>query len=424
MSLKWEAAIITAVLDSGDIRAPLRAGIKSADFADQDCKNVWQYLVRHYQDPKLVGMPSDDYIESRFPGFDFVDVRDDMTAIIERVKEARLYRDIRKLQKDVKEAAQTDDAFAALRHLKQEVMQLTARNREHEVVDVTKAGEEIIEEYEHAKRMGGVTGLEYPWETLTEDTGGAQGGDLFAIGGRPGSMKTWTTLAIGHHWHLNLGKRVLVFTKEMKPKLLRRRLVSMFCELDYNRFRKGQLTPEEEQTFYDNVLAWAESDPFNVTYLTTTGLSAIAEVQATVDDFEPDAILIDGFYFVGERDWSTTAKCTSALKDMLIKWDIPAVINTQLNQETEKVKGAYRQMGGGAYGDSYAQDSDLWMKLKMSPENKHLNELCCFPNKIREGIGRPFVIHAKPGGNLGQKHLLDEDDFSNVDTSEPDEVMT
>lgn len=406
-SLRWEAALITKVADDGDLKTAVKLGITPDDFIDDESRRIWGYLLRHYSDPKKGGTPSLKYIKSRFPGFEAHRVSDNMGSVIERVKEARLYADLRKLLEDVKDAAQKEDSFAAFDKMKSRVLELTSRTRKEEILDATRLGQSLRHEYEEAKLLKGITGMPLPWACMTEDTGGLKGGEMMGLLGRPGSMKTWALLAVAAHWH-SLGYKPLVLTKEMTPQALTRRLVSIYAKVDYRLLRRGKLPTKEERDFFDNLEAWAESIPFHVGYIRSTGPESIVEMQSLVEDLEPDALLIDGMYFLGQRDWQVTALVTSALKDLLIRWNIPCVYNSQLNQDSEKNKKSYESAGGGAYGDSFAQDSDAIYKLRYTPEDRQAGEIAMFCGKLREDSGRHFTFRARPGVDLSQRAVISE----------------
>ena len=410
MSSQWEGALITQVLKTGDLAKVVRKGITADFFFDEEYRMIWNYIVSHKMSPKLGGnVPSLKYVKSRFNSFEAVKSKDTIETIVERVKDARLFHELRNTMQAVEDKVMDPEegTAGALKYLQDKTISLSVIGREEEILDVTQDVEEVISDYEHAKETMGVTGLEFPFPQLTKDTHGANEGDLITFLGRPGSMKSWYSFYCAEHWHSVLGKRVLILTKELKPKVIRRRCISIYAGIDYGRLTEGTMNPDQERDFRDDVEAWKEVGPLFVSFVEGTGMDAMSNVQAFVEDVEPDVLVIDGFYFIGERDPQVTAVCTSLLKGFLMKWNIPGLINTQLNQDTEKRgKKAYEDTTGGGYGDSYMQDSDVGVKFRLTKEDRMMKEVVHFPVKIREGVGRAYACHARPGNMLGQKYVL------------------
>ncbi len=408
-TLRWESALITKVIETKSLKDTTRLGITPDDFLDDESRAVWTYILRHYSDPNKGGVPSLAYIKSRFPDFDKQSSNDTLGAIVDRVKEGKLYADLRALMDETKGLAQQEDAFAAYDQLKSKVLSLNSRINKNGIQDATKLTASVRETYLKAKELKGITGMPFPWEQMTQDTGGAQEGDLITFAARPGSFKTWVLLAIAAYWH-SLGYKPLILTKEMSAEQLTRRLVSIYAKVDYRKLRKGKLESVEEANFFDNLEAWAECSPFPIMNLKATGEAALVDIQSAVEDECPDALLIDGAYFICERDWAMTGKVTSGLKNFALNsWKIPVVLNTQLNQESEKNASSYKGVTGSAYGDSYGQDSDAYYKLRYTPDNRRMGELEIYSAKLREDSGKHFTIGAKPGADLAQRHLISED---------------
>lgn len=200
----------------------------------------------------------------------------------------------------------------------------------------------------------------------------------------------------------------------MKPEIIKRRVAAFETRVDYYKLTHGLLSEQEERDFQGDLAAWEEAaSGFNVTYLSGTGAAALAEIHALVDQYEPEVLLVDGTYFIGERDNKVTALVTSALKESAVKrWNIPVVNNTQMNAASTKDTGAMYNMEGGYYGDSYAQDSDVLLKLRATPEDKFAREVFISPAKVREGVGRAFYARMKLATDFsflrfeeGQEHL-------------------
>lgn len=413
--MDWESALLTKAMRESDIKTPVRRGIQADHFRNPLNRAIWSYMIGHNADPEKGGVPSVNYIRTKFSGFEKQSSKDSLAAIADRVLERSGYSQLRKIIAEVQEKAQEEDALAAIKLLKAGAVRLSSDIGGEQIFDAAQSGAEIKAQYQLAKKLKGLTGYAFPWEQLTEDTGGANAGDFITLAGRPGTMKTWMTLATADSIY-QAGKTPLYLSKEMPKQTLARRWAALHLGLDYRKMRKGRLLRAVEKEFYAALAEFDEKPPFPIAYIKSTGEEALADIQALVDDVGPDMLFIDGFYFLAERDHALTGMLTSKIKSLAVEsWKIPVMVNTQLNQAHETSKENYKSAVGGAYGDSYAQDSDVFVKLMLTPEHRELNELVHIPVKIREDEGKAYITHAKPATDFSQKRLLEEDNRSDAD---------
>lgn len=413
--MDWEAALLTKAMRESDIKTPVRKGIQADHFRDPLNRTIWSYLMEHNADPDKGGVASIKYIRTKFKDFEKCNSKDTLASVADRVLERAGYGQLRKLIAEIQEKAQEEDALAAIKLLKAGAVRLSSDVGGEQIFDAAQSGAEIKAQYKLAKKLKGLTGYAFPWEQLTEDTGGANSGDFITLAGRPGTMKTWMTLAVADGIY-KAGKTPLYLSKEMPKQTLARRWAALHLGLDYRKMRKGRLTKSIENEFFEALAEFDEKPPFPIAYIKSTGEEALADIQALVDDVGPDMLFIDGFYFLAERDHALTGMLTSKLKGLAVEnWKIPIMVNTQLNQTHETNKENYKSAVGGAYGDSYAQDSDVFIKLQLTPELRELNEIAQIPVKIREDEGKAYITNAKPATDFSQKRLLEDDNRKNDD---------
>lgn len=98
-------------------------------------------------------------------------------------------------------------------------------------------------EYRVAHR-GEVTGVPTGFKSIDEDTSGWQPGDMIVIGARPSIGKTSFVLCSAVA-SAKAGKRILLFSMEMKHEQLEDRLLAAETNIDLSRLRSGHIRDDE-----------------------------------------------------------------------------------------------------------------------------------------------------------------------------------
>jgi len=226
---------------------------------------------------------------------------------------------------------------------------------------------------------------------------------------------TWVACAVAVHAYLDCGKRVAVYSKEMTVKQMRRRCASIIAKLDDGEIRTGSLSPEDEDHFFD-VLAdledleqtWAEDTQRKpgLLFLSDKGVrggSTIDSLRARVEKFEPDLLVVDGFYLMRDarsgkkdRDWKTVGNVSADIKELALEMDLPIIGTCQANRAAAQNKGG-SDLSDIAFADAIGQDADIVMQVvKGKAPEGHPMLMFLFPG-VRDGDMSPFVINAIPG---------------------------
>lgn len=211
-------------------------------------------------------------------------------------------------------------------------------------IDITKDIEDRKRLYEERKKNQGIIGIPSGIPPLDNLLKGWQKKQLITMIATTGTGKSWFEVLIGCHALLN-NYRVLQLTTEMSEEMFRDRyeavLVGMLLgDFNYERFRSGRLTKEEEEKYYtllDKYLPRMESLIIDM----ATGVSA---VSAKIDEFKPDLVLIDSAYLMeddrgAKEDWLRVAHITRDLHTLAKLKNIPIFINSQADSTTSKKTG-------------------------------------------------------------------------------------
>lgn len=127
-------------------------------------------------------------------------------------------------------------------HLKREVTQIDP---------VLNLALEQIQIASHTET--GLSGLETGYTGLDKMTSGWQNSDLIIIAARPAMGKTAFVLSMAKNMAVDRNIPVAIFTLEMANVQLVKRLISNVAELNGEKIKSGQLTPEEWSRLNNNV---------------------------------------------------------------------------------------------------------------------------------------------------------------------------
>jgi hypothetical protein len=164
-------------------------------------------------------------------------------------------------------------------------------------------------------------------------------------------------------------------------------------EFNYNRFKSGQLTPQEEDQYFeflDKVLPRLE--PLHIE--TATGVSS---VSAKIDLYKPDLVMIDSAYLMEDergstdQDWLRVAHITRDLKVLAKRRALPIFINSQADSTTSKKMGPELENIG--FAKAIGHDSDVVMSLFQDQQMREDREMKVKVLKQREGLLGSVVLN-------------------------------
>lgn len=207
--------------------------------------------------------------------------------------------------------------------------------------------------------------LPTPWPTMNKMILGFRPGQLISMIGRYGMGKTWMLVAIAHHLY-TLGKRILIFSLEMKSDELFDRLDAVGAGLDLEKFLSGDLPPNQ-LVMYKKFLTDQQTSKGEVILCEDATLGGLTTefAHAKIMKYDPDIVLVDGAYLMDLNDDALVqgmVKLSRAMKRLTKAANLPIV---QVHQVSRKGEG--KKMGGGhgsvAWSDAVEQDSDLLWEI-------------------------------------------------------------
>lgn len=401
-----EWAVLTKIVETGNMSLPIQKGVSDAWFKDLDAKSVWRFLADNYG--KHGEVPSEIIVKDQFGElYQSVELNDSHGILIERLRDKAAYNHVMQAQKKIVVSGRGHKGMEALKEFQEQALTLSVAFLESDHLDASKASGMLRERYNTLKANDGVLGLKTPWDTYTRATGGYQPGILHGWYGLTGTMKTWLLLYQAAYVHTMFGAVPLVLSKEVPKEQLAWRLSCIKAEVPYGKLNMGGLDDDEEAKFFEALQQMSDDPPFPLDYIVATGKGSVLEVQAKIRKHKPDMVCIDGVYFMADdpSNWGQMACINNGLKQLCICEKLPFSATTQrnYNAQNKKIEDDEGEQSDVGFGKSFAQAVDTLARIVRGTEEKEQKEAKIVMSKVRESMTCKFFIDAKPGESFNEK---------------------
>jgi replicative DNA helicase len=315
----------------------------------------------------------------------------------EIVKAKSTDRQLLKLASDIAQDAYSDKptnekishAYEAMRSV------VPISGRSEPISNAAKSLLDDVEYYaDHPIGEGQVRGFSLGIERLDKLTGGLQTDDLTVITARPGIGKTALVLQSADVL-AEQGKRVLLYSLEMRAKRVLRRMASRRAKVDFKRIDRGCATGDELGRVMAELGNIAElpiiiNDDNHVTS---------AMIAAEVDRLRPDLVIIDNLNIMlephaynGENDVKRIGRISRNLKIIANDYLTPVVCIAHMNRANETRGDKRPQLSDLRDTGEIEQNADnvLGMYRDIKGEQQAANIVEVWPLKLRDGdISQP-----------------------------------
>ncbi len=265
----------------------------------------------------------------------------------------------------------------------------------------SKISDIISTVYEELYRLSSLKKDEYAgfntgFSELDRKITGLNRSDLILIGARPAMGKTSFALNLARNVAYG-GRRVVFFSLEMSKEQLAQRILATEARVPSQKFRTGNLTPDEWQRIAEATMALADVE----LYFDDTSSITVPEMKARARQLKGvDCIIIDylqlmqsGKHF--ESRVLEVSEITRSLKLMAKDMNIPVITCSQLARRTdEKGRSHKPQLSDLRESGSIEQDADIVLMLYREDyykdqatidENAPVNEAELLIQKNRHG---------------------------------------
>jgi len=402
-----ESNFLAKLVRRGDLGLIKEHGITAAHFIEPDAIKIFEYIIQQaeYNSGKSVAEAT---LRQVFPQFLLPDAPEELSFYIRQLSVAKdnraligaitTLRDIQQNNPENPELVKSE-ALSLIRGL--ELSSGTDYG-----ISIVETAKEVNEEYDRLKEGSGLLGYPFPWPTLSDATLGIQNSDFNLIAGRPKRYKTWLLLVIADYLHSGQGLRTIVFTKELTESQMRTRIVVLRYRMDWRRYRKGDLTVEEEARLNAGIDEWGVQEDYRVIRISGTGDWAISEMEGHIERLKPDFIGVDGLQlFANSSEWNEMTKLSRSLKQMFSDYELASVCTTQRKQPPPGKKTVAAE-NSVAYADAFLQDCDNLITIERSDADAAVNQVVLELSASRNGSFVKFSVNTRVAFDFKEKRDL------------------
>lgn len=261
---------------------------------------------------------------------------------------------------------ESNDVDDLLQQAEGELFDISQTHLKREVTQIDPVLNLAMEQIQAAGNTEtGLSGLQTGFNGLDKMTSGWQNSDLIIIAARPAMGKTALVLSMAKNMAVDYNIPTAIFTLEMANVQLVKRLISNVADLNGEKIKSGNLTPEEWsnlntkiRTVYNAPLYLDETPGLSITELRTKARRLVREKNVKI-------IMIDYLQLMNatglklgsrEQEVSTISRSLKALAKEL---NIPIIALSQLNRSTESREDKRPVLSDLRESGAIEQDADI-----------------------------------------------------------------
>jgi len=422
MASNFEWELLSRIVRTANLKEALNWGIRSEDFGINQARAVYDFITSLYLSQNTAGtIPGPHTIEVFCPEFQILgDDSVTMDFLCQQVRLGYIERETKAACEKAVEECESNvaDAIAGIAARSRQLVELgTSR---HCDIGMEDGMQKLMVTYEQQELGLLKAKFQWPWPILNEMTGGVSEEDYVIFYGRPKQMKSWA-LAHMAAFTVEQDMRILIYTKEMTPGNLLRRIVACALHLPYHEFRFGKLAPEQKALLRDYTAHFA--NPYSRSNLImidgaeiNPGGDTVSWLQAKVEKYAPDALFIDGLALLsdefskkGQAEHMRVQNISRALRQMCIRKRLPIIATIHANRKAAgHSEGNLDEI---AYSDAVAQDATIAIR---TIAEKFQATMAMIMAGSREFKLPGFRIHAVVAQNFTEHSVMDEGDVQKV----------
>lgn len=386
-------------------------------------KKAFKFIQQHQTQYGKV--PSIETFKKKFPNIELAQINGEYSTgetmqfwcdqLREKKKHNTIVDALDEVLVKINEDLDTEGAYAILKKL---VLQVENELVLSDRIKINEDTHKRKEDYIKRQKSGGMTGIPSFIDEWDKLLGGYNNGELITFMGYTGIGKSWLEIIQAVQQAKN-GYRVLFFTTEMSTKMVFRRIDAVWNSLNYTRFRKGQLLPDEEKRYFQYLEEMENTPDDEVMLVVEQATGGVSQISAKIDQYKPDIVYIDGAYLLedeeGEEDnWAGMVRIWRGLHRLCLVKDIPIVVTTQSKDE----QGA--SLKSMSFAKAIANESDVVAVLEQDEQMKNDKEIMLKPLKIREGDNMRIVMmnwdfDEMKFNSIYSERVTEQEDVKNVE---------
>lgn len=383
--MDFERLVISKIIFTGQVEEALARKIKEEHFADDECRKMWNYIIRHTR--RYKSTPSLEATKNDWPDFEFVQTQETIEWVMDRfvVMVKRRFADdqlveLARIADDPDRREEIDLEFLRV------AQDLVASLPTGKVSRFSEA-EKRIRAYEERKKSGKRLGIPYGFPTLDKALSGVFPHELVTVLGWTNIGKSTLLRVFAFNMWME-GYNPLYISLEMGDDEILREFDAMAAKLDRQKMKQLDLSAEQMEH-------WAEFAA-NMTEQTSDILIvdekyrvSPEQVYAETLRHKPDIVFVDYVGLMktqgsmrGVKKYQQLTDITQDLKVNARMLRIPIVMAAQTNRSGAK-DGA--DLDNVADAVSISQDSDTVIGLFQDEDMERDREMEMRVNKSRSG---------------------------------------
>lgn len=398
-----EGRLISAICTNSDAAFVLRNTDIDDLFGDTH-KDIWEKVKTHYY--KYRSTPNVSLLKEWFPTFE-VDQIDAPTAYY--LEELRNYKVTRKLEsvaarieKYIGQGEPPDKILRGLQKVMSDMTRMSSGTKDLDITDSRKALKHYEQVAERVSLMGGAVGIQTGFKSIdTAYTTGQAPGHFICIIGWPGHKKTFfgAELAI-RVWEQ--GFKPMIVSLEMTPENMRDRVYTMMGNGTWrmSAFNKASFDMEQFRSWSESTLD--EKQDFIITSAEGVSDMTPAAIQAKIDQYKPDWVLIDYLQLLQDnkrsaQDTARVMNISKELKMLAISNSIPVVAVISATSNDKEDRNHPPVLSQVAWSKSIEYDADMALAVhtyKDDTETQSITEVV--KRKNRHGDDFAFYMDLDP----------------------------
>jgi len=267
---------------------------------------------------------------------------------------------------------------------------------EKTIADAEEIASDFIDEMKRLFKFGGrLSGWSTGDKHLDEVTGGLNPGDYVNISARSGGGKSTRALNYVRHF-MEQGRRILIFSMEMKKKMLAMKLVSDIGSIRFNNLKHANMNDEELSRMTMATVKLKESN----LHIDESSGNRIEDIERKARQLKAkygnlDMLVIDYIQRIRHDSSKSYAELTNAsnrLKDLFMELDCCGLVLAQFKKNSKGIPDATDLRETGAIEN----DSDIIIFIHTPSQDmkphKGMQTLQIF-NKVRLGESCVKLLH-------------------------------
>lgn len=226
-----------------------------------------------------------------------------------------------------------EDCFDLIDEIETGISEIKNRVFTNKSVNLTTSISNSIKAFSSIKDNGGLIGVPTGIIELDRRTGGAAGGDLILVGGRPGSGKSMIKLIFAHNASVNFKTPIAIFEFEDKPTQNDSRLMALNTGIDYGDIYMGK--PNIDFGFVAQKMASVDYSNFHIEYANYPLNILCSKIKQYVRKKGVKAVFVNQLSFIKvnqtfQREDQLLGYISTTLKNLAKELDIAIYLFIQL----------------------------------------------------------------------------------------------